>query len=287
MEPAIDRHQSGLRYTLWAMNYHLFTGMDTYAANCLIAAMRSPRLYTHPEFFTAKIQTRQTGSFVLCTQYDILPAFYALPASRTSRHYLQGPFLARIAIIAIRNKSYVIEVKVYDVISKKPLVRERSHAILVNLVTRKSQSFDKNSQIYTIAREFTQRRANTDTFNWSSDDFTCDVNEQVLIDRHYVSVKPSDIDSNGHMNMSLYFKNAQQLVQRRHCDVTQFPRHSRPIRLSALFAKEAMVGDVLCFEACHQDEAVLVNIKKNNCLMSSLKFESFPELALQQLASKL
>ena len=257
-------------------------GLDTYVANCLMSELRPSELYFHPGFFTGMVQNRDTGSFILCTRYDVKPAFYNLSRDRIGHDYLHGPFVARLCISSIKNTSYVIEGHVYDMTTKKLLFRESSQAIVVNLTTRKPQPFDKTSKIYLTAKTFTER-LKADAFTWKNDDFIA--NRSTLDDvaerrRQYHRVTHDDIDVNGHMNISIYFKYAQKMLHRPSYDVMQPTMNGRPMTFSALFAREARLGDLLCFEAHNNANSLLVHVKRNRTILSTIRFQRAASVSL-------
>ena len=243
------------------------------------------KLFFNRKFFTGRVHSKHTSSFIKYSEYDVTPAFYSLE-NRVRVSKLVGPFRARVHVTDLREKTYTLNVEVYDVTMSRLLARERSHAVIVDLHTRRSVTFDLQSPFYVFARRHLREKGESNTFAWSADAFESEVRrcgwqpEQRLC----VTVQRSGIDCNGHLNDSIYFKYASQLLQQ-HSDQLHLRTalSIQPRKCCILFRREAVSGNDLCFSATSSGDAFVVDVKHEDVALATIKFELPTALRVQSL----
>ena len=238
-----------------------------YTAKCVTTSLRPMKLFFHRQFFTGKVHSKTTSSFIKYSQYSVSPAFYRLPRKRIRGDNLIGPFQSRVYVTDLREKTYTLNVDVYDVTTRRWLVTERSHAVIVDLQTRKPVTFDLESEFYKFAKAYLFRRGSMDTFHWNANAFD-DNTSSFRKEAHLrVTIQQCGIDCNGHLNDSIYFKYAAQLLeQRKHTPV-------QPMSFHILFRREAILGNDLCFYANSSNRLHSVDVVRNDVTLATIRFD--------------
>ena len=228
----------------------------------------------HPDFCFRDVHPRFGDGhqmFVLQCTYDINRSFYGKVHVRR----VWFPMTVNMELVAFENSSVTIHYEARDAADGELLMTLRSKLALVNEATRKSER---------LSDEFREKYARQ-----HQPAFVLPKHEALVIPSNAfcdrLQIRPSDIDSMGHANNSVYIRmcsDCATIASVKHGHFLRFGNDlaSRHVKtLNMLYSKECMLGDVVdvyVWDDATQNDLLHFQIKNNSIVLFHMLVEYYP-----------